>query len=98
MGSLWLGLSRSVAAEFSFMLSIPVLLGWGSIKFIKAGFAWSPLEWGALAIGFITAFIVSLFVMKALMNFVKKHNFTPFAYYRIALGLVILALISFQLV
>lgn len=97
VGSLWLGLSRTVAAEFSFMLSIPVLLGWGSIKFIKAGFMWSPLEWATLAVGFITAFIVSLFVMKFLMNFVRKHNFTPFALYRIALGLVILALVSFQI-
>ncbi|NTW96013.1 MAG: undecaprenyl-diphosphate phosphatase [Erysipelotrichaceae bacterium] len=97
VGSLWLGLSRTVAAEFSFMLSIPVLLGWGSIKFIKAGFIWSPLEWATLAVGFITAFIVSLFVMKLLMNFVRKHNFTPFALYRIALGLVILALVSFQI-
>lgn len=97
VGSLWLGLSRTVAAEFSFMLSIPVLLGWGSIKFIKAGFIWSPLEWATLAVGFITAFIVSLFVMKLLMSFVRKHNFTPFALYRIALGLVILALVSFQI-
>ncbi len=97
VGSLWLGLSRSVAAEFSFMLSIPILLGWGSIKFIKAGFAWSPLEWAALAIGFIVAFIVSLFVMKILMNFVRKHSFTPFAIYRILLGCLILGLISFQM-
>jgi undecaprenyl-diphosphatase len=78
-------------------LSIPVLLGWGSIKFIKAGFSWSPLEWATLSVGFITAFIVSLFVMKLLMNFVRKHNFTPFAYYRIVLGLMIIALISFQI-
>jgi len=98
VGSLWLGLSRTVAAEFSFMLSIPVLLGWGTIKFIKAGFAWSPLEWAVLAIGFISAFIVSLFVMKILMNFVRKHSFTPFAIYRIALGLLILALISFSVI
>jgi len=97
VGSLWLGLSRAVAAEFSFMLSIPVLLGWGTIKFIKAGFGWSPLEWTSLLIGFVTAFIVSLAVMQALMAFVRKHNFTPFAYYRIALGLVILALLSFQI-
>jgi len=97
VGSLWLGLSRTVAAEFSFMLSIPILLGWGSIKFIKAGFGWSPLEWAALAIGFVVAFIVSLFVMKTLMNFVRRHNFTPFAIYRILLGCVILGLISFQI-
>ena len=97
VGALFLGLSRTVAAEFSFMMSIPVMLGAGALSIVKAGFSWSPLEWSALALGFITAFIVSLFVMKALMNFVRKHKFTPFGYYRIALGLVILALLSFQL-
>lgn len=94
VGSLWLGLSRTVAAEFSFMLAIPVLLGWGTIKFIKAGFGWSPLEWTALGLGFIAAFIVSMLVMKTLMAYVRKHNFTPFALYRIALGVVILILVS----
>ncbi|KAF0225517.1 MAG: undecaprenyl-diphosphatase [Erysipelotrichaceae bacterium] len=97
IGSLWLGLSRTVAAEFSFMLSIPVLLGWGTIKFIKAGFSWTLLEWAVLFVGFTFAFIVSLLVMKMLMNYVRKHKFTPFALYRIVLGVLILALLSFQI-
>jgi undecaprenyl-diphosphatase len=94
LGALVLGLSRPVAAEFSFMMAIPVLLGAGAIKLIKSGMAFSGVEWAVLALGFITAFIVSLAVMRALMAYVKKHRFTPFAYYRIGLGLVILVLIS----
>ena len=96
LGALILGLSRPVAAEFSFMMAIPVLLGAGAIKLVKSGMAFSGLEWMVLAVGFITAFVVSLAVMRALMAYVKKHRFTPFAYYRIGLGLVILVLVSFQ--
>ena len=97
LGALIMGLGRPVAAEFSFMMAIPVLLGAGGIKLIKSGMAFSGIEWVALAVGFITAFLVSLVVMRALMAYVKKHQFTPFAYYRIGLGLVILVLVSLQL-
>lgn len=97
LGALVLGLSRPIAAEFSFMMAIPVLLGAGAIKLIKSGMAFSGLEWAALAVGFITAFVVSLAAMRALMAYVKKHRFTPFAYYRIGLGLVILVLVSFSI-
>lgn len=97
LGALILGLSRPVAAEFSFMMAIPVLLGAGGIKLLKSGMAFSSLEWAALAVGFISAFAVSLIVMRTLMAYVKKHRFTPFAYYRIGLGLVILVLVSLQL-
>lgn len=90
LGALWLGTSRPVAAEFSFFLSIPVLLGYGLIKFIKAGFGWTSTEWGLLALGFISAFIVSILSIRILMAFVKRHRFTSFAYYRIALGLFVL--------
>lgn len=96
LGALILGLSRPIAAEFSFMMAIPVLLGAGAIKLVKSGMAFSGVEWMALAFGFISAFIVSLAVMRALMAYVKKHQFTPFAIYRIGLGLVILVLISLQ--
>jgi undecaprenyl-diphosphatase len=97
LGALILGLSRPVAAEFSFMMAIPVLLGAGGIKLIKSGMAFSGIEWLTLAVGFVSAFLVSLVVMRALMAYVKKHQFTPFALYRIGLGLVILVLISLQL-
>jgi undecaprenyl-diphosphatase len=97
VGALFIGLGRTVAAEFSFMMSIPVMLGAGAISILKADVSLGLMEISVLAVGFISAFVVSLFVMKALMNFVKKHKFTPFAYYRIVLGLVILALLSFQI-
>lgn len=98
IGALMIGLARPIAAEFSFMMSIPVMLGAGAISILKADVSLDLIQMAVLAVGFVTAFIVSLFVMKALMNFVRKHNFTPFAFYRIALGLVILALLSFQLI
>lgn len=97
LGALILGLSRPIAAEFSFMMAIPVLLGAGTIKLIKSGMAFSGIEWAALVVGFVSAFIVSLAVMRALMAYVKKHQFTPFAVYRIGLGLVILVLVSLQI-
>lgn len=97
VGALFIGVSRTVAAEFSFMMAIPVMLGAGGLSILKAGFAWTAWEWTALIIGFISAFIVSLFVMRALMTFVRSHKFTSFAYYRIAMGLLILVLLSFQL-
>lgn len=97
VGALFIGLSRVVAAEFSFMMSIPVMLGAGGISILKAGFDWTLLEYSVLILGFVSAFLVSLVVMKALMGFVRKHKFTPFAFYRIALGLLILVLLSFQI-
>ncbi len=97
LGALWLGASRPVAAEFSFFLAIPALLGAGGIKLLKAGLGWSGTEWMMLLIGTATAFVVSVLVIKVLMNYVKKHNFTFFAYYRFALAaLVILLLVFFK--
>lgn len=95
VGALWLGCSRTVAAEFSFFMSIPVLLGYGMVKFIKAGFGWSSYEWMMLALGFIIAFLVSIVSIKVLMNFVKKHSFTAFAYYRIVLAFLVVILLVF---
>jgi len=96
VGALLLGFSRVVAAEFSFFLSIPVLLGAGGLKLVKLGLALSSTEWMILMTGLLTAFIVSLLVIKALMRFVKNHSFTSFAYYRIVLGGLILILIGFK--
>jgi len=93
LGAIILGASRTVAAEFSFFLAIPMMFGASFLKLFKAGFIWSPLEWGVLAIGTIVAFGVSLLVIRMLMDYVKKHDFTYFAYYRIALALVVLTLL-----
>lgn len=93
LGAIILGASRTVAAEFSFFLAIPMMFGASFLKLFKAGFVWSPLEWGVLATGTLVAFIVSLLVIKLLMDYVKKHDFTYFAYYRIALAIVVLTLL-----
>jgi undecaprenyl-diphosphatase len=93
LGAIILGASRTVAAEFSFFLAIPMMFGASFIKLIKAGFTWSSLEWTVLATGTVVAFVVSLLVIRFLMDYVKKHDFTYFAYYRIALALVVLTLL-----
>jgi undecaprenyl-diphosphatase len=93
LGAILLGASRTVAAEFSFFLAIPMMFGASFLKLIKAGFSWTPFEWSVLATGTIVAFVVSLLVIRFLMDYVKKHDFTTFAYYRIALALVVLTLL-----
>ena len=90
IGGLILGLSRTVAAEFTFYLAIPVMFGASLIKIIKFGFGFSALEAGILLTGMITAFIVSLFVIKFLMGYIKKHDFKVFGWYRIILGVLVL--------
>lgn len=93
VGGLILGLSRKAAAEFTFFLAIPVMLGASllrGLKFLGKGIPLNGMEIGILVIGTLVAFIVSLIVIKLLMNFIKKHNFISFAYYRIVLGLVII--------
>lgn len=92
IGAVLLGTSRSVAAEFSFFLAIPTMLGASLLEFKDAGFAFSANEWVILLVGMATAFIVSLFAIKFLMEFVKKHSFKPFGYYRIVLGALVLLL------
>ena len=93
IGGLILGLSRTVAAEFTFYLAIPVMFGASLIKIIKFGFGFSALEAGILLTGMITAFIVSLFVIKFLMGYIKKHDFKVFGWYRIVLGILVLLIL-----
>lgn len=90
VGALILGLSRKSASEFSFILAIPALLGAGLIKLLKIGFAFSATEWIVLIIGTVTAFIVSILVIKLILNYIKNHDFKVFGYYRIILGTIIL--------
>lgn len=91
IGAVLLGASRYVAAEFSFFLAIPTMLGASGLKLLKAGFAFSGFEWMILAIGSIVAFVVSVFVIKFLMDYIKKHDFKVFGYYRIILGIIVLS-------
>lgn len=94
LGALLLGCSRSAAAEFSFFLSIPVMVGASGLKlvsfFMDSGMP-NLNEWLFLLIGMVSAFLISLLAVKWLMGFVKKHTFTLFGYYRIALGLIVIA-------
>lgn len=90
IGALLIGVSRTVAAEFTFFLAIPTMLGASALKILKFGFDFSAAEFIVLIIGMIVAFAVSLFVIKFLMDYVRKHDFRIFGYYRIVLGLVVI--------
>jgi len=93
IGGLLIGFSRTVAAEFSFFLSIPTILAAAAhdlLKVFKSGIAFSHFEWTALIIATAVSFIVSYLVISALMNFIIKQKFVIFAYYRIILGIIVL--------
>ena len=95
IGGLLAGCSRVAAAEFSFFLAIPVMLGWGLIKTAKyllsIGLSMAPVEIIVLVVGTVTAFVVSYFAIKFLVGFVKKHSFIPFGIYRIVVGVIVIA-------
>lgn len=91
IGALMIGVSRTIAAEFTFFLAIPVMFGASLLKLVKFGLAFSGMELGLLFVGLLSAFIVSLLVIRFLMAYIKKHDFKVFGYYRIALGIVVLA-------
>ena len=90
IGGLVLGLSRTVAAEFTFYLAIPVMFGASLIKVLKFGLSFTMGEAVLLLTGMATAFIVSLIVIKFLMGYIKKHDFKVFGWYRIILGVLVL--------
>lgn len=95
IGAMILGTSRTVAAEFSFFLAIPTMLGASALKLLKAGFAFTAAEWGLLLIGSFVSFIVSVFAIKFLMRYIQTHDFKVFGYYRIILGLIVLGYFYF---
>jgi len=89
VGALLIGVSRKVAAEFTFFLAIPVMFGASLLKLVKFGLGFSGLELVILAVGMIVSFGVSVFVIKFLLDYIKKHDFKVFGWYRIALGVVV---------
>lgn len=95
IGSMLLGTSRTIATEFAFFLAIPIMFGWSLLKFFKHGFAYTPTEWMIFAIGLIVAFVVSVFAIKFLVGYVKKHDFVPFGIYRIIVGVIVLVYFIF---
>lgn len=90
LGGILLGTSRYVASEFSFFLAIPVMFGASLLKMLKFGFALTGAEITILLVGMVSAFVVSMLSIKFLMNYVKKHDFKVFGYYRIVLGIIVL--------
>ena len=94
LGAILIGVGRSAGAEFSFFMAIPTMLGASAIKglkFILSGVSATGTEIGVLIVGSIVSFIVSLLVIKGLMEYVRKHSFSAFGVYRIILGIVVLA-------
>ena len=94
LGALLIGVSRSAGAEFSFFMAIPTMLGASAIKglkFILSGVSATGTEIGVLVVGCVVSFVVSLLVIKGLMEYVRKHSFSAFGIYRIVLGVVVLA-------
>ena len=91
LGAIILGTSRYVAAEFTFFLAIPVMFGASLLKIVKFGFEFTSLELMVLVVGMVVAFVVSVLAIKFLMGYIKKHDFKVFGWYRIALGILVLA-------
>lgn len=92
VGALIIGVSRGAAAEFTFYLAIPVMFGASLLKIVKSvmgGLHYGPMEITTLLVGMIVAFIVSLFVIKFLMGYIRRHDFKAFGYYRIILGIIV---------
>ena len=90
VGALLIGVSRTVAAEFTFFLAIPVMLGASLLKLLKFGFSFTGEEFVILVVGMAVAFAVSVAVIRFLMGYIKKHDFKVFGWYRILLGAVVL--------
>ena len=90
LGAILLGVSRVTAAEFSFYLAVPVMFGASLVKLVKFGLGFTGSELAVLAVGMITAFLVSIAAIKFLIGYIKKRDFTAFGYYRIVLGIVVL--------
>lgn len=90
IGGILIGTSRSLAAEFTFFLAIPVMFGASLLKLVKYGLAFNLLQLGVLLVGMAVAFIVSVIAIKFLMGYIKKHDFKVFGWYRIIFGIIVL--------
>ena len=90
LGGIIFGASRYVAAEFTFFLAIPVMFGASFLKIVKFGFHYTGAELFILAVGMVTAFVVSILSIQFLLRYIKRNDFTAFGWYRIVLGIVVL--------
>lgn len=93
IGGLLVGLSREIAAEYSFFLAVPTIVGASGVKLLKSGLSFAPNEWMILFIGTLVSFIVAYLVIAVFMNYIRRRKLAPFAYYRIALGILVLLLV-----
>ena len=101
IGGMLAGCSRTAAAEFTFFMAIPVMLGWGLVKafkFIAAGLVMSTTEIAVLVVGVITAFVMSVISIRFLMGYIKKNDFAAFGWYRIVIGILVLAVFGLETV
>lgn len=97
LGATLLGTARTVAAEFSFFMAIPVMAGASGFKLLKMlrdGLSFTSTEWLLLAIGMAVSFVVSMLVIRFLMSYIRKHDFKVFGYYRLVLGGIVLLLLA----
>ena len=90
LGALLIGVSRGIAAEYTFFLAVPVMFGASALKLVKFGFDFSSPELVILFVGLVSAFVVSILAIKFLMSYIKKHDFTVFGWYRIILGAAVI--------
>ncbi|PID82196.1 MAG: undecaprenyl-diphosphatase [Clostridiales bacterium] len=90
LGGISIGLSRDLAARFTFFLAIPVMFGASLLKLLKIGISFTSTEFVVLAVGCLVSFITSTVVIRFLMSYIRKHSFIVFGYYRIVLGIIVL--------
>lgn len=96
IGGMLIGTSRTVAADFTFFMAIPVMFGASLLKLIGFGFAFTAMELTLLVVGMVVAFITSILAIKFLLGYIKKHDFTVFGWYRIVLGVIVLGYFILQ--
>lgn len=97
VGALLIGVSRKIASEYTFFLAVPVMFGASLLKLLKFGFDFSATELICLLVGCVVAFVVSIFVLRFLLSYIKKHDFKIFGWYRIVLGIVVFIAFGFVL-
>lgn len=96
LGGILIGLSRTTAAEFTFFLAVPVMAGASLLKILKFGLAFSGAEMMILLVGMAVSFVVSVLVIKFLMNYIRKHDFKIFGWYRIVLSILVILFFTFR--
>jgi undecaprenyl-diphosphatase len=97
MGALAMGIERRTAAEFSFFLAVPTMLGASTLEMLDSGVATTGgVGWGEIAIGFVVSFVVALAVIRAFVAYVSRAGFTPFAWYRIVAGAAAIAWLALR--